>query len=112
MKNLWYTVATTTPLQDRHIIILIKVDEKEKLNFFKGFMLAPRLDAWNLSQTPMVKNIDKVTGEANEVFQSMAFVYLNYKKNLKMKKSCKIWVWHVLGCGLAIFWLNHGFLTI
>ena len=111
MKNLWYTVATTTPLQDRHIIILIKVDEKEKLNFFKGFMLAPRLDAWNLSQTPMVKNIDKVTGEANEVFQSMAFVYLNYKKNLKMKKSCKIWVWHVLGCG-AIFWLNHGFLTI
>ena len=82
---------------------MIKVDEKEKLSFFKGFMLAPRLDAWNLSQTPMVKNIDKVTGEANEVFQSMAFVYLNHKKNLKMEKSCKIWVWHVLGRGLAIF---------
>ena len=75
MKDLLYTAATTTLLQDRHIIILIKVDEKEKLNFFKGFMLAPRLDAWNLSQTPMVKNIDKVTGEANEVFQSMAFIY-------------------------------------
>ena len=68
MKDLWYTAATTTLLQDRHII-LIKVDEKEKLNFFKGFMLAPRLDVWNLSQTPMVKNIDKITGEANEVFQ-------------------------------------------
>ena len=26
-----------------------------------------------------------------------------------MEKSCKIWVWHVLGRGLAIFWLNHGF---
>ena len=60
----------------------------------------------------MVKNIDKVTGEANEVFQSMAFVYLNHKKNLKMEKSCKIWVWHGLGRGSAIFWLNHGSLTI
>ena len=48
----------------------------------------------------MVKNMDKVTGEANELFQSMVFVYLNHKKNLKMEKSCKIWVWHVLGCGL------------
>ena len=41
MKDLWYPATTTTPLQDRHIIILIKVDEKEKLNFFKGLMLAP-----------------------------------------------------------------------
>ena len=49
--------------------------KKKKLNFFKGFMLAPRFDAWNLSQTPMVKNIDKVTGEANEVVQSMAYMY-------------------------------------
>ena len=24
----------------------------------------------------------------------------------------KIWVRQVLGCGLASFWLNHGFLTI
>ena len=58
----------------------------------------------------MVKNIDNVTGEANETFQSMAFVYLNHKKNLKMEKSCKIWVWHVLGRGLAIFLVNSWFI--
>ena len=46
MKNLWYTAATTTPFQDRHNIILIKVDEKEKFNFFKGLVFAPPLDAW------------------------------------------------------------------
>ena len=112
MKNLWYTAATTTPLQDRTIRILIEVDEKEKINFLKALMFAPSMDAWNLIQTPMVKNLDKVTEETKEVFQSMAFVYMNHKKNLKMKKSCKIWVWQVLGRGLAIFWLNHGLLTI
>ena len=50
-------------------------------------MLAPRLDTQNLSQTPMVKNIDRVTAEANEVFQSMAFVYLNHKKNFEDGKK-------------------------
>ena len=91
-------------------LILIQVDEKEKLNFFKGFMLAPPLDA--KSQTPMVKNLDKVIGETKEVDQSMTFVYMNHKKSLKMQKSCKIWVWQVLGRCLVIFWLNYGFLTI
>ena len=43
-QAVWYTAATTTPLQDGHIIILIKVDEKEKLNFFKGLVFAPPLD--------------------------------------------------------------------
>ena len=37
----------------------------------------------------------RVTGEANEVFQSMAFVYLNHKKNLKMKKKVARF-----GCGM------------
>ena len=77
--------------------------KKKIWTFLKVSCLHPLLDAWYLSQTPMVKNIDKVTGEANEVFQSMTFVYLNHKNNLKMEKSCKIWVWQVLGCGLAIF---------
>ena len=27
-------------------MILIKVDEKEKLNFFKALVFAPPLDAW------------------------------------------------------------------
>ena len=51
----------------------------------------------------MVKNIDKVTGEANEVFQLMAFVYLNHKKNLKIEKlqdlgvACfRVWFGHFL----------------
>ena len=54
----------------------------------------------------MVKNIDVVTGE---VFQLMAFVYLNHKKNLKKEKRCNILVLQALGCGLAICWLNKGF---
>ena len=44
MKNLSYVHAaatTTMPLQNKNIRILIKVDEEEKLNFFKSFMFAP-----------------------------------------------------------------------
>ena len=67
---LWLTSVASIPLIALitsidilwHIIILIKVDEKEKWNFFKGYMLAPPLDAWTLSQTPLVKNIDRVIG--------------------------------------------------
>ena len=78
-----YTVATTTPLQDRHIIILIKVDEKEKLNFFKGFMLAPPLDAWNLSHIPMVINIDRVILDGSRRRKRRVRVLLTHKKPLE-----------------------------
>ena len=70
--------------------------KKKNQTFSKVSCLHPLWTHGNLSQTPMVKNIDKVTWEAKEVFQSMAFVYLSHKKNLKMEKSCKIWVWQVL----------------
>ena len=33
----------------------------------------------------------------------MALMYMSHIKSLKLEKNSEIWVWHILGCGWAIF---------
>ena len=50
----------------------------------------------------MVKNLDKMEEDTKEVFQSIAFVYMNLKKNLKMEKKL-----YDLGVAGFRVWFGH-----
>ena len=55
------------------------------------------------SDTHGEKHRKSIIEDAKEVDQSMTFVYMNHKKNLKMEKSCQIDV-----AGFRV-WFGHFF---